>query len=213
MRILTVLITFLFALALNAQQGEAKRYLLKSGFVKYNLSGNTVGTRTLFWDDYGEKTREEIKSITEIKMFGMKSKEETNTIDITVGDQFWTIDLKENTGQKGTIPTYEMSKDIAEGMTEAESKKIEEELLDALNGERLGTELFLGKECEVIKIMGSKAWIYKGLLLKSTAKMLGVESNEIATEIKENISVSSDKFVPMADIQYEDVDELQQSIF
>ena len=213
MRNITLLLALVFTLSLSAQKQEAKRFALKSGFVSYTLSGNTTGTKSIYWDDFGEKTREEINSVTEVKMFGMKSKEEVHTIMVMDGGKFWMADLKSKTGQKGTSEAYDMGKEMAEELTEEEAKKLGEDIISSLGGEKMGTEKVLGKTCEVIKVMGAKVWIYKGVSLKTEAKMMGVSVNETATEIKENISVSGDKFKPVSGIEYQDIDKLQNSLF
>ncbi len=213
MRILSLLVALLVVCTISAQKNELKRFTIKSGFVTYTLTGTTTGTRTIYWDDYGDKSREELNSVTEIKMFGMKNKEVTNTITIMVADKFWSVNLKDKTGQKGTLAMYDKSKEIAGDMTEEEAKELADQMLDALNGEKMGAETFLGKTCEVIKVMGAKIWIYNGLPLKTQMKMMGIENNETATEIKENITISNAKFTPTAGIKFQEIDNLTNTMF
>ncbi len=204
----------LFTKVVSAQSIEqAKRYALKSGYVKYNLTGNVKGTKTLYWDDFGEKTRVEVESVTEVKMFGMTNKEESHTLTITNGVNYWTINLIDKTGNKGTLETYELGKELTQNMTEEEAKELEEDILNALNGQKLGQEEFFGKPCQVYNVMGVKSWMYKGLALKTIAKMMGVEANETAVELEENISVDEEQFKPISNIKYQDIDNLTNSMF
>jgi len=190
-----------------------EKYAIKSGHVEYTLSGNTTGTKSIWWDDYGDKTYEEIKAVTEVKMFGMKSRDEAHTITVMLGDKFWSVNVIEGTGQKGVLETQEMAKAIAEDMTEEEAKQLEQQIMDALGGEKLGNETFLGYFCEILSVMGAKAWIYKGVVLKSEAKLMGIKSNEVATLFDEDINVPSSRFTPPADVEYQDISQMQQGLF
>nr|WP_321452696.1 hypothetical protein [uncultured Carboxylicivirga sp.] len=194
-------------------QINPEKYAVKSGHVEYTLTGNTTGTKSIWWDDYGDKTYEEIKAVTEVKMFGMKSRDEAHTITVMIGDKFWSVNVIEGTGQKGVLETQEMAKAIAEDMTEEEAKQLEQQIMDALGGEKLGNETFLGHSCEILSVMGAKTWIYKGVVLKSEAKLMGIKSNEVATLFDEDINVPSSRFTPPADVEYHDISQMQQSLF
>ena len=69
--------------------------------------------KKIWWDDYGDKEREEVKSTSEVKMFGIVQKEETHSIKISVGDKFWTVDLLENTGCRLILTGHLHIQDIA----------------------------------------------------------------------------------------------------
>ena len=209
---LLVVILLGCSIAMNAQINPEK-YAVKSGHVEYTLSGNTTGTKSIWWDDYGDKTYEEIKAVTEVKMFGMKNREEVHTVTVMVGNQFWSVNVIEGTGQKGVSETQNMAKSIAEDMTEEEAKQLEQQIMDALGGKKLGTETFLGHSCEILSVMGAKIWIYKGVVLKSKAKIMGIESNEVATLFDEDVNVPSSRFGPPAEVEYQDISQMQQSLF
>ena len=192
----------------TAQQ-KGQIYAIKSGHIEYQLSGNTTGTKSIWWDNYGNLSCTETKSITVTKMFGFKSETKTHDISILRDGQFWDANLIEETGQKGTVPFQ----DITENMTEAEKKKMGKDILEAFGGEVVGSEYFLGNECEVVKLLGATCWIYEGVTLKSEAKILGVEAIETAIKFDKNSSVSASKFSPPTNIKYEDQDQYQQEMF
>lgn len=209
-----LLLTLLCALFLattntNAQQ-QAQQYAIKSGYAIYNLTGNTTGTKSVYWDNYGTTTLTEIKSKTVTKMFGMKSEEEAHTITLIKEDKYWSADLLDNSGSKGTLPYYSEAKEYAESMTEKEQEELANELLSSMGGERLGNESVEGYTCEVISLMGAKSWIYKGIVLKSEAKIMGIESNEVITEFKPNTKVSSSKFMPYDGVEYTDMSQASE---
>jgi hypothetical protein len=194
----------IFSVGILFAQEDIDRYIVKSGYIEYELTGSTKGTKKIWWDDYGNKEREEIKSVSEVKMFGMVQKEEVHSIQISDGNKYWDINLLDGTGVKGNNPYYDASIDYTEDMTDAEKKKFEDDMLNAFGGQRLEPENFLGHKCEVIEVMGAKSWIYKTLALKSTANLMGIEVNEVAVKFDENISIPASKFEPPSDIEFEE---------
>ncbi len=209
MKQLILIVTCLLMTHVAISQQKSQIYAIKSGHVEYHLSGNNTGTKSVWWDNYGNSSFTETKSVTVTKMFGFKSETKTHDISIVKGGQFWSANLIENTGQKGTVPFQ----DITDNMTDAEKKKMGKDLLKTFGGEIVGTEDVLGNQCEVVKLMGAKCWIYDGVTLKSEAKILGIEAKETATKFDKNCSVPSSKFTPPSGINYEDQDKYQQEMF
>lgn len=189
-------------------QEKGNQYAVKSGHVEYKLTGSTTGTRSLWWDDYGEKEYEETKSVSEIKMMGMVQRDEVHSVVIMVGDYFWSANLLNNTGEKGKIPYYDVKEQFGEDMTEQEAEELGEEILNAMGGERLPSEEFMGYNCDVVTMMGAKSWIYRGVLLKTSAKMMGISINEEAVKFEKDISVPSSKFKPLTNISYKEVSQM-----
>lgn len=205
-QLLTILIIALTASIAIAQETDYNQFTIKSGYVEYELTGNTSGTKKFWWDNYGEKSRTEIKSTTTIKIFGISKKEEQHSISVTDGTINYTWDLIKGTAFKTSNEEYqEISKEITEDMTEAEIEQMGQDIIDALGGERLGNEKFLGKNCEVLKVMMAKVWIYKGIPLKTEAKVMGITANEVATEIKENISIPASTFEPDKGLEFQTI--------
>jgi hypothetical protein len=60
--------------------------------------------------------------------------------------------------------------------------------------------------------MGAKSWIYKGLVLKSEAKILGITANEMLNEFKPNSSVSASKFDAPNDVSYANMNSAAQQM-
>ncbi len=202
---------FIICLTLSGYAQEAKKYAIKSGYLKLQLTGNTVGTKEIWWDDYGQKSAEHEKSTTTTKMFGMKSTEEKDMLTILVKDKYWVVDYTDNSGSTGTIPFYQDAQDFANGMTEQEQEEFSNEVLTQLGGQKVGTEVLNGYKCEVFTLMGSKSWAHKGLILKSEAKILGIANNEMFTEFKPNASVPSSKFTAPSGYDYEDLTAASQN--
>lgn len=211
MKKITFLITLILIVSTSIAQTKVQKYSIKSGYIAYELSGNTTGTKSIWWDDYGQKSRTEENSVNITKMFGVKSETKTHAITIINEGKFWTIDMNENTGQTGSVPYTKMQSDYAE-MTEAEKKQFEDDLLDSFGGKRVGTEKVEGYSCEIIEMMGVKSWIYKGIPLKTEAKLLGIKNNEMFTQFKENIQVSAAKFEPPSGIQFNSLDQHQHEL-
>lgn len=200
-KIVSTSLLLFFLISVMAQQKNSQ-YAIKSGHVVYELSGNTTGTREVWWDNYGEIQRTETKSVTITKFFGSTTEKKTHTVSIIKKDKFWFVDYIEKTAQKGTNPAYQQTNEMTQNMTEAEQKKFADDLLASLGGERLGTETFMGRKCEMVSVLGVKSWIYMGVVLKSEGNLLGFKSNEIATKFEENCTLPSSTFNPPTDVQY-----------
>jgi hypothetical protein len=179
--------TFCFA------QATQNIYQIKSGYVKYELKGNAVGTKELWWDDYGAKTRTEIHSSSTTKIFGMTSETKTNKIEIKNGTTFWTVDLDKMTGQETSVEGF-IDYSAYDEMTEAEKEAYAQATLDSLGGEKLPSEMFLGCKCDVVALWGSKIWTCKNVPLKSETEVMGLTNYETATDFKKNIPVPASKF-------------------
>lgn len=200
------LITMLSITSISfAQDNQANRYAIKSGHVEYKLTGNTEGTKSLWFDNYGEIFVEEVNSITTTKMFGMKNVTEEHKVTIMKGAENITIDYIEETVYKSTNPYYQDGKDFAESMTKEEQEEFTNSIMNSFGGEIIGEENILGKKCEIMSMLGTKTWIYKGVALKSEAKILGVKNFEDATEFEENVKIPASKFKIPEGFEVEDL--------
>jgi hypothetical protein len=198
-------VILLLGVASTNKAQQAKRYAVKSGYIKYELSGSTKGTKELWWDNYGNKTCEVEKSTTTTKMFGIKNTEEKNRSTVIIKDKYWVADYIQNSGSTGTVPYYNEGQEFVNGMTEEEQKEFADEILAQMGGKNEGTENLNGYSCDLIKVMGIKSWIHKGLVLKTEGKILGIETNEMFVEFKPNSNVPASKFNPPSGVQYQDL--------
>lgn len=194
----------LLTMGVKAQEKEADIYLVKSGYVEYELSGSITGTRTIWWDNYGRWTREEEKSLTKMKVFGFTSEEETHTITVTKDDRFWTANMLEQTGMTGIEPVEDIQLELSE-MDEEDKEELGRELFDALGGRELPPETFLGRKCQVLEVMGAKTYIYNNIPLKSSVDIMGIRADVTAKELRENITVPKSKFEPVSGIDYREM--------
>jgi len=211
-QLLILTLGLLFAFQTQAQQAQ-KRYAVESGKIEYKYTGNTTGTKTVYFDDYGEKYYEQLKTVSVTKMFGVVDRTETNKITIINKSHFWTIDKKNDNNMEGELPYYNSSRAVYGDMTEAEQKRLADNLLASFGGKREGTEKILGYTCEKISVMGSFSWIYKGITLKSETNVMGVEVNETAISFEKNISIPASKFKAPAGVDFTNMQQQQQAMF
>jgi hypothetical protein len=190
---------------------QAKKYTIKSGYLKLELSGSTVGTREIWWDNYGQQTAEHEKSTTTTKMFGIKNVEQKDMLSIIDKNNFWTIDYLENSGQKGILPDYSEAQYINDNMTEKEQEEYANQILESMGGQRLDPETLGGYKCEVISLMGIKSWIYSGIALKTEGKIMGIETKEMFSEFTPGKAVSASEFTPPANMSYDDLSAQQEA--
>ena len=191
-----------------AAQNKAQRFAVKSGYVEYELSGNTTGTKSIWWDDFGAKSRTEENSLNVTRMLSIQSETKTHTITIVDGNKYWTANLLEKTGQTGSVPSW-LGEYNYENLSEAERRQMEKEILDAFGGRIVGKENVLGHECEIVEVMGAKSWIHNGVALKTEAKLMGITIKETAVKFDKNIRVPASRFEPPAGFKYENMDEVQ----
>ncbi len=189
-------------------QKKAHQYALKSGYVSYKLTGSTKGTKELWWDDYGNKTYELEKSKSVTKMFGMSRTKEVHQLTVTNDGNAWTVDYIKNKAIQTRIPR--LAKSFNNDMSEEEQKKMADNILQGFGGRKLGTQKILGYTCEGVTVFGSKTWVYKGVPLKTNAKILGIEHNAVATTFKPNASVSASKFAAPKGFKFEKVGMSEQ---
>jgi hypothetical protein len=205
------LIFFAISVLVLAQH-ESQRYAVKSGHVEYKISGNTTGTKSIWWDDYGAKSRTEENTVNIVRMLGITNETRTHMVSIIDGDRFWTADLIEQTGETGTIPVWVGEYEYG-SLSESERKEFEMDILESFGGRIAGQETVMGYECDIIELMGAQSWIYKGVALKTEASMLGISVKEMAVQFDENAHVSASIFEPPTGIQYISMDEMQRDLY
>lgn len=196
---LTLCLVIAFAVNLQAQQ--AKRYAIKSGYLKLELNGSSKGTREIWWNNYGANTRELEKSTTIVKILGMKSTEETHQLTITSGNKFWKVDYVENSGITGSIPGNS-GKEITDAMTEKEKEQFVKQFHTDMGGKITGSETLKSYPCDIMEVMGTQSWCYKGIVLKTQGKVMGIEINEMFSEFTPGTSVPDSRFAPPSDVEY-----------
>ena len=187
-----------------SEQNKLKRYELKSGIVQYKSTtsgkvlGSTVtgsGTESLYFKDWGaiELIEETSSQTTNTKIFGRKSSETTNTHTINKLDngKSYHVDFDRN--------KITLTRDMAMDMTTAfhpdgDAGEVGKSMLESMGGEKVGNEKFLGYDCEIWDLMGTKQWIYKGITLKTAVTLLGITTTKEATSATFNESVADKHF-------------------
>ena len=180
---------------------------LASGLVEYQLStsgmGTTMtGTKTEWWSDHGRKVATLEKTTTKTEIFGQKNSERKEELTIVDGDTVYTIDLLKKTGTKGNIAEFrKLGAAFANRMGAAEDPK---KFVEKNGGKWLPAETFLGRKCDVVEMMGVKAWTYKNVTLKSEGSVMGISTSQVAKKFEENVSVPAAKFEVPAGITFEE---------
>ena len=169
---------------LAGQETILKPYGLKSGIIEYSYSGDKVGKGTLYFEDYGMKSA----MLTDAVEEGEKQKGWV----ISFGDYqyMWDPDKPaEGLKLKNPILTWisESSKEEIESFTESMYSK--------LGFENAPAEVFLGKNCKVMKGKMGKVLIWNGILMMLDMKTMGISSHQEATKIQTNVPVEAKYFV------------------
>lgn len=208
MRTIITTLLLLFSISLFAQKGYdlQKRFQVKSGHVVYELTGTVTGSKEIWFDDFGKKYREEVNSEEVVKTRKKSEIVKNHSLNISDGTYYYTVNLFTNEGtkmHKDAVPDFSI---LGSGMNDGEMEKLGEGLMNMFGGKvEKKSEQVLGRTCDVAKIAGATVWSYKGVPLKSTAKIRSVLMNETAVEFGENIKVSASMFTPPSDAKIEDV--------
>lgn len=188
-------LSLLLVINIASGQGQVglKRYLIKSGIVEYTLSGTRKGTETIYFDDWGMREAKYTKA--ELSVAGFTQKQ--NTLTLLDGETTYNIDLDRKTGTKMETP---MLKELAannKDLTDAGEK-----MMKSMGGAKVGTEVVLGKTCDVweIKNMQSKTWVWKNVPLKTQVNMANMPMAMIATKFEEGASIPADKLKVPSDV-------------
>lgn len=166
---------------------ELKMYDVKSGqftMVTKNPDQNSIAT--VYFDDYGKKSRTEIKSGTQQN----SSVGNGSMVLITNSGKFWTLFPESKTYMSGDINSEE----------EEDAEDWEDDVeLDYNSEKSIGEETILGKSCKIFKTEDEngttiKIWIWKKFVLKQEVKAEGMNSLMEITSLDLNSSVDSDMF-------------------
>ena len=183
-----------------------KRYGIKSGVVEYLITGSQEGTKTLYFDSWGMRQAEYTRSVLS---FGGFTKA-MNIVNIIDGEFQYMINMDQRSGTKTRNPIL---KSIEQLKDQKGFNEFGEQMLLSMGANKIGTEEFLGKDCDVyeMKSTGTKLWVWKWVTLKSETKSGGLNINLTATRINEGGSVPSEKFkVPEKVVLNEvDVDNIE----
>jgi len=157
-----------------------------------DMMGVKTTTNETIWNDL-ENNRKATLTTTETIFMGQNTNEES--LSIENGDWGYNINLKDKTGTKMNIKDLKsMATAMAAGMAmsgDLKDLKSLEDFVEKSGGKMLPNETILGKECTVYEVMGSKQWIYKGMILKA---MMGEKVIMNAVKVEEDVNIPDSKF-------------------
>ncbi len=196
----------LLSITASSQKHQLKRYDLKTGIVKYSktteggLLGTTIsgsGVQSLYFVDWGavEMQEDEFSQITETSILGMKNSDKTeiHTMALLDNGEVHSVDFD----NKVIHVRRDMAMDYMT-QTDTHAGHAGKDMLEAMGGEKTGTEDYLGYKCELWTIPGGKQLIYKGVVLFLDMKVMGIRTILEATTAQFDISVP-DKYFELPD--------------
>lgn len=166
-----------------------KRYGIKSGVIEYIITGSQEGTKTLYFDSWGMRQAEYTRSVLSVGGFTKP----LNLANIIDGEFQYMINIDQNSGTKTRNPIL---KSIEQLKDQKGFNEFGEQMLLSMGANKIGSETFLGKDCDVyeMKSTGTKLWVWEWLTLKSETKSGGLQINLTATRINEGGTVPKEKF-------------------
>ncbi|NOR74905.1 MAG: hypothetical protein GQ525_07080 [Draconibacterium sp.] len=207
--LILILTLFIAFVSCNANdQNKLKPYDVKSGIVEYStttsgkMMGSTIsgsGIEKLFFKDWGAVELKETESsqTTTIKIFGRgkTETESTHTINKLDNGESYLVDFDKKQIFAGRDMAMDMTKAF---QPNADAGEVGENMLESMGGKKVGTEKFLGYNCDVWEFSGGKQWLYKGVMLKLEMTMLGITTITEAKTVEFEVSVP-DKYFKLPD--------------
>ena len=165
-----------------------KVFGIKSGVIEYVISGSQEGTKTLYFDNWGMKQAEYMRSILTVKGFTKP----INKLSVIDGEFQYNINMDQNSG---TRTRNQILRTMEQLSGQKSFNEFGEQMLLSMGANKIGSEDFLGKTCDVYEMRstGTKLWVWEWITLKSETNSRGLEINISATRINEG-SVPKEKF-------------------
>lgn len=172
------------------------KFGMKSG--KITMESSAMGMKqdmVQYFDDWGKLSAVDIQ----MSMLGKK----TNMKVILKDGVSWEYDIDSRKGIKRIIDTLTYDN--------INFLQLKEEMFPLLNIQFVGTEDYLNRKCNKLKVVDDKSgleailYVWKGIVLKSEAKMMGVNVKLDVVDIKEDYQISSDIFEVPEDVYFEEI--------
>ena len=172
----------------NSDSEFQKVFGIKSGVIEYVISGSQEGTKTLYFDNWGMKQAEYMRSILTVKGFTKP----INKLSVIDGEFQYNINMDQNSG---TRTRNQILRTMEQLSGQKSFNEFGEQMLLSMGANKIGSEDFLGKTCDVYEMRstGTKLWVWEWITLKSETNSRGLEINITAARINEG-SVPKEKF-------------------
>jgi len=176
-----------------------KKYLVKSGKVTYAIqgSGNIMGTtqklkgkKRLIFDQYGFRELNEEATVSKMNIFGNEKVDKKHRMTLLNGTKAMQVDFNHKKIMEINIPGMAL-------MVAAANQNVAgmgEKMLKQMGGRKVGQEKVAGYTCDVWKMRVATQCIYKGVPLKITTNVLGIQRTEVATEAQFEIAIPESSF-------------------
>lgn len=195
---LMIFLLVLTSVSLAGKPGKYKAIQFKTAVVEYVFEGSTTGKQTIYYGDYGWMQYKSEETVA--KAFGQKSV--TNMITLTRGFDIWSWDPKT---LKGTKSHNVIAEDIMND-PDYDPEDFAREVMEATGIKKVGTEMVEGRLCDVFEGMGTKSWIWKGILVKAQSSMMGIKVTQKAVDIKTDGSVGDSRFEIPGNVSFQEVE-------
>ncbi len=176
-----------------------KKYLVKSGKVTYTIrgSGNIMGTtqklkgkKRLIFDKYGFRELSEEVTVSKMNIFGNEKVDKKHHMTLMVGTKATQVDFNRKHIMEMNVPGMALMIAAANQNIAGMGKK----MLKQMGGHKIGQETIAGYTCDVWKMRVATQCLYKGVPLKVTTNVLGIQRTEVATEAKFDITIPESSF-------------------
>ncbi|MFN8257667.1 MAG: DUF4412 domain-containing protein [Bacteroidales bacterium] len=189
------------ALLLNSCNSESdskkneevnKKYKIESGIIQYRLDMMGVQSNlTVYFKEYGNVEA----STTEAEILG----EKTAIVTLQKDNYYYTYTPAKKSGTKIKMEEGQIT-------DESGARKMTETDIINLGGKKTGSEMVLGKECNIYSLTDNgtetKVWVWNNMFLKSIASFNGMEMKMEVLEIRETKDFPAGIFDVPLDVKF-----------
>jgi hypothetical protein len=189
------------------EMASTKSYMIEYKSIVNAPEMKSTSVTTTWIDNTND--RQAVFTDTESEVMGRK--QGGKSLMIMKDGWSYVIDLTQKTGFKSKDD--EMDESTME-IKETEDDVTFRQMIESEGGKVVGNDKILGRDCIVVEMTEegetnepviTKAWYYKGIMLKMTNAFTSME----ATKFEENITISSDKFEIPSDIVISELPSFQ----
>ena len=188
--VLSIIPLFCYSQAQNTNEllsANLKKYEIRSGEIKYAISGDATGKETMTFDSYGWKSVR--KQEMTFELYGIESTQ--SVYEIKDGDMVYRLNENDSSYSKKIDLKW------SQQASYKEPDEVSEAILFSMGGTQQSDSTLNGRVCQVWTFERKavqEMWIWKGLVLKRKAKLGNRNIISVATEISLEIEPNTELF-------------------
>lgn len=200
--IATLLTLSMSASTLFAEENDAKKYLIESGKISYEIKGSgnvmgmlktdVLGKKKVVFNNFGLNELTEESKIEKITQNGKTENKKTHTLQYAKGSINYSVEFDKKRIMRSKNPAMgAMMQLFSDGQN---MTTMGQAMLEKMGGKKTGTDEVAGKKCDIWTLMGTTQCLYNGIPLRVVSDVMGIKMTEVATKAEFGIDVTKVNF-------------------